>query len=733
MTLLPRLAVLVAFLGWPALAEVARVSGGEHEDFTRLVVEGETGASWALGRSEDGYELRMPQSVTSYDVTRAFERIPRNRLAALWQDPETGTLRFSLACACYAIAFEFRPGIVVIDIKSGAAPEGSAFEQPLAGSEAADVAGAMSETKALDESEGYDWIALQREGKTGETESLLPLPLPTGELSLDPLRDALLGQISKGAAEGVVEIAEGIAPPKSKDGAGVEGPWSRLAVGELPGLALAEGGETATALTASGQICPPETDFDIAAWGTSAPVAVQIGLARSGLLTEFDAPVDEAILRSARFHLFLGFGAEARQILDFQSDPGADTAVHLRAMAALLDGQPLAQNPFQGMETCETAVALWAVLAAARAGESVPKQTNTHAVVRAFSALPLHLRRFLGPDLVDLFLARPDHETARQLRDATLRLPSPEDPGLALLEARYQLAEGNDAEAHDLAETVLSEPGPATAEAAVTVVEAALVGNHTIDPGLPSALSVFLRDAVDPVERKGLLRATILAHAMANDFEGAFAFDTDDAETFSDLWSLAVEGGADAVFLSEAARRAKARPETLPDVEFAVARRLMSLGMAELALGWLGPVLEGDSEDRRIMAAQAFLAVRDAPAALAAIEGLTGPAAEGVRAHANLQLGETRAAVEGLADAGEEEQARRTAVWTGDWTLVRESGPEEWREALETLSPSAELADPGQEVAGPIARGGQLVEESAKARAVIESLLQGTAAAAPSQ
>ncbi len=82
---------------------------------------------WALGRTEDGYELGLPASVTSFDLTRAFEKIPRNRLAALWQDPQTGRLRFSLACACHAFAFEFRPDIVVIDIRSGPAPAESAF------------------------------------------------------------------------------------------------------------------------------------------------------------------------------------------------------------------------------------------------------------------------------------------------------------------------------------------------------------------------------------------------------------------------------------------------------------------------------------------------------------------------------------------------------------------------------------------------------------------------------
>ncbi len=462
MTRFVRLFLVVFLFATPSMAEVARVTGGEHTDFTRLVVEGATGTDWVLGRSADGYELRLPDTVTSFDVTNAFEKIPRSRLAALWQDPQTGGLRFSLACACHAIAFEFRPGIVVIDIRNGSAPDGSAFETPLTDtSSPSATASGSSEAAAI--ASAYDWIALLRETETADEDVVLPLP--TGGVSLDPLRDALLSQISKGAAEGVVEITEGSVRPEADAEEAGSGPWSRLSVGELPGLSLSDSTRPSDALTPDGRICVADSSLDVASWGGQGPIVGQIGLARSGLLTEFDAPVEEAVLRSARFLVFLGFGAEALQTLEFLNHSPPEEALLLEAMAHIVDAQPPTHNPFLGMEGCDSAAALWAVLALNGVGK-LPETTNPDAVSRSFSSLPLHLRRHLGPTLLDLFLDAGDKETARQIRDAATRVPSPDNPDVVLLDAQYNLAEGNETIARDLAQDVMSQMGPGSAKAA---------------------------------------------------------------------------------------------------------------------------------------------------------------------------------------------------------------------------------------------------------------------------
>ncbi len=89
------------------------------------------------------------------------------------------------------------------------------------------------------------------------------------------------------------------------------------------------------------------------------------------------------------------------------------------------------------------------------------------------------------------------------------------------MDARYQLAKGEEGEARELAEEVLSDRGPETAEAAATLVEAAFKGDRIIDPGLPSVIEALLTDAAGKVEREDLERAAVLAHAMVGNYSDA--------------------------------------------------------------------------------------------------------------------------------------------------------------------------------------------------------------------
>ncbi|HEX9857991.1 MAG TPA: hypothetical protein VGA75_06510, partial [Paracoccaceae bacterium] len=112
-----------------AAAQVIAVKSGEHDTFTRLVLETGAPVGWALGRTTDGYELRLDRDGFRFDLSQIYRRVPRHRLAAIWVDPASGTLHLGIGCACHALPFEFRPGIVVIDLRDGPPPAGSSFEQ----------------------------------------------------------------------------------------------------------------------------------------------------------------------------------------------------------------------------------------------------------------------------------------------------------------------------------------------------------------------------------------------------------------------------------------------------------------------------------------------------------------------------------------------------------------------------------------------------------------------------
>lgn len=763
-----RLAGLLALLLalWPGrvAAEVAVVRGGEHPDFTRIVVEAAQPGDWRFGRTEDGYELQLGPEVTGYNLTQAFERIPRDRVSALWRDPVSGRLRFSLSCPCFAVAFEFRPGVVVIDLKTGQPPRGSAFEGPL---DPPPKPGAAPEAKPdpgpvpapVAQGPGYDWLAVLRQGDAAPAEGAtrpLPLPLQIEDPRIDPLRAALLEQISRGAAEGIVGIAEHPILPKASEDRRSEGPGMRIVTGDLPGMVASGVHDPKPNLTAEGGPCLTDADLDLASWLLPGPVAEQLGPGRAGLLGEFDAPAPDAIRRAARLYIALGFGAEARQYLSLLPAPPPDsTGDALRMLAALsrlADQEPDETGYFAPMAGCNTAAALWSALALQLRGgveASDIKALNGGAVARSFSALPIHLRRQFGPGLVEMFLSAGRDEEARLIRDAILRAPGEAGPEVALMDAKYDLATGDGQDAAKIAKDVAQKTGPANPEALVTLVEAAFKTGAVLPAGLPETLMAYRGDAGGTAMEAPLRRAFILASALKGDFAAAFAELPQAPDTAADLWSLAVGGAGDDLFLAQAVPlAAKGRPPVAPDVALAGAQRLQDLGFPEAALAWLGPVDTASDPPRRILAARAALALRDARAAGALVSGMDTPDAQAIRAAAVLQLGDATAAAQALDRAGDTAGRDRALAWAQDWPALAKAGSAPWQAAAEmTGVPAAPAAGPGDAPppaappdapsdappdapAGPLAQGAALVADSAAARAAVEALLTSVAAPA---
>jgi hypothetical protein len=309
--------------------------------------------------------------------------------------------------------------------------------------------------------------------------------------ALAPLQAALLEQISRGVAEGVVGIAEHPKLPGASPVGVSEAEGMRVSVGELPGLVIGKPREGGIGLAADGTSCVPDEQLQIQAWGLPGSVAEQLGPGRSGLLTEFDAPVAPAILRAARAYLSLGFGAEARQFLNLLEDPTDPAAELLRAMSHIVDDETPPVNVFAGMQSCDGAAALWSMMAAVVAGPealAALSDLDAEAVARTLSGLAPHQRRLLGPPLVEAFLDRGDSETARRLRDAIQRAPGDAGPAVALMEARYDLATGDAPSAAQAADEVLQEAGPLTAEAAITLVDAALRGGSALSADIAAGI-----------------------------------------------------------------------------------------------------------------------------------------------------------------------------------------------------------------------------------------------------
>jgi len=351
-----RALLVFLFLAAPGKAETARILSGEHGDFTRLVIELPEPSEWIVGRTARGYAFATKDELQpDYDTSAIWQRISQTRLQAVRIDPTTGVLDISLACDCHIFPFEYRPGVIVLDIKPGRPPATSAFEADFPVGRAKPAT-----SRAKDAIVGYDWLRQDKRFEKTNVVRSLPLPLDTGAVSLDPLRDELLEQLARGAVEGIVDMAM---PGKPKPVPDVDSgvlPWSQIRVGEQPGLVVLDPDAFEEGTTPAGE-CPANDILDLPAWGGSVPTLDLLAGARSGLYGEFDSVDAESVLRSVRSLLYLGFGAEAGQHADLidPSEGGEELALY-RSMAILVDGGTDPDTPFATMLDCDGPAALWA-------------------------------------------------------------------------------------------------------------------------------------------------------------------------------------------------------------------------------------------------------------------------------------------------------------------------------------------------------------------------------------
>jgi hypothetical protein len=705
-----RLLLALWLLAAPVAAETARVLSGEHADFTRLVIELPNAAGWAVGRTAMGYGFAtLGGSAPGYDLAKVWERIPRTRLQALRTEQASGALLLTLACDCHVFPFEYQPGTIVLDIRDGPAPAGSAFEAPFSVTAAAPAHDLPPMARSARD---YDWLDTALGPLSSRATVGLILPEKADLVKLDHLRDELLLQLSRGAAEGVVDMALA-GKPSAPDAQGMgDIAGALIRIGELPGLEV--GSDPATDdMDSRGRDCLPDEELDLASWGDGRPPLDLLAEARSGLYGEFDSLSSSALLHAIKLHLYLGFGAEALQYGALLPGVDGDTErAALRSMARLIDGDTDPMSPFATMLGCDGTAAMWAALAytALPTGSKV----NTDAIARSFQALPAHLRRHLGPKLVSLLIDR-DAEAARMIRNAVERTPDVSAGTVALIDAEADLQAGNAEAAMRHAETAAAESGTGLS-GLVALVEAHLQSGEPLASEVADALLAYRDAGSEDGARRA--RATVLALALSGREDEAFALSEPKDPVRADLWRTLARLSADGPFLSHAVlRRTDPVPSVAGEVALAMAVRLDALGFPEAALAWIGPVSAADTGDRRRAAARAELALGNARGALQLLAGLSDPDAKSAQAAAFQQLGAYDAAKQALDGAGKPDDGARLATWDADWSALKEMGSPAWADAAALLDPK-----PGN-AAGPLAEGQAAIEDSAAARQKILALL----------
>lgn len=740
-----------------ALAQTVTAQSGEHEGFSRIALTFPATVDWQFGRTPDGYELRVAGPRPRYDLTTVFTFIPRDRLDAIGTDPATGTLRLTVRCACHATAFALRPEILVIDIVDGPPVPGSGFEMsldrpsgqplpPLAGSVAARPRprpGATPEDAS--EATGADRsLALVTAPRLAPVlpdpariapAVATPLPLLVQDPRTDGLQQRLLLELGRAASRGVVDPVRRMPQPAPGAAAPTILPLPQAAgaapVPDRGQLRVLPGPDpVAGDLTATGALCLADKVVDVAGWGDDRPLPEQISVARQGILGEFDVPDATAVLALARLYIYAGFGAEARNILETLA-PGAVDASRIAVMAAVLDGDAPGAA-FEGMEVCDGAVALWAVLARTplRPGD----RYDRGAIARTFSGLPLHLRRHLGPGLAERLLGAGDQTTAQSIRDAINRAPGDHGEALKMIEARIDLDRGEIAAGEDRLGDVVAGDGPMSPDALLTLANSVLGRGAALEPDMLIALEATEREHRATGSGPALRLALARALAVAGDYDRAFGeFALQTPEIAAGVWPILAERGTDPAILRHAVTPSNTAPAS---ARLHLADRMLAIGFPDIARGWIG---DDNSTAGRLLDARALLDLRDARGALRTLAGLDGAEADRLRVRAYLMLDDPEPALALLETSGPPEAAARAAWHAQAWQRLATTQPSSLdapiARAVATLvlhesdagvsGGPPDVGSTAEPPVGPLARSRALLAASDETRATIADLLAG--------
>lgn len=798
------LITLAAFLtllpGHMTQAEVVRVRSGEHPGFSRLVFDLPAGTSWTIGRSPQGYELRLDGLRDGFDLAEVFTRIPRTRLRDIAPAGNSAGLVLTVSPGIHARASQTEGGRLILDLADGPAPEGSAFEVPLTATVSnparprlppmvrpGDLATlTYRPTLRADASLPIYWRnkyqapALPPDERPGIGHALpapaspngpvLPIVIPPPSPEPPSLPDAdvlaveheLRRQVSRAAAQGLAEVSKPPAATGPDEAAPAGAATARPTETASPPLgeghdviafraetSMDRDGRSAPAarpVTNDGAACLTDEDLALRDWGTGEDPAMQISVARNSLIGEFDRPDSVAVRRLARLYLHFGMGAEAAQTISAFKLSAEDTGIVL-GLARVMDGQPVTtDSSLATMGECNSAAALWAVLASPVAPPL--HKVNLPAVVRSFSGLPPHLRQQLGRRLSDRLIAMGAPEGAKSVRDALARVPIEGNRELGLIDAGLEVQKGQPARALDSLDQLVAGNDDIAVRALVLGIQTRLAQNQPVTAEHVEAIAALAFERRRGDGGIALAELEIASRAAAGQFDTAFLRLAEEVKarpewpadpTRDGLFvALAAQAG-DASFLTTYFARRDLAGKLGVQARLELAARLLQLGFADEVRALLADMPAGATTEGVRLLARAELALGN-PSAVLASNGAAAVEDEVLRAEALAAAGDYRAAASVFAAAGSTDAAA-TAAWNaGDLALAAELSPARADMATILMPPVEDTSGKAKDSPPSLAAGRAALSDSTEFRAGLTRLLatptpdatQATDAAVPS-
>lgn len=725
--------LLIAISPLAAKAQQVTVRSGDHEDFTRLVFNLPSRVEWSIEPETNGVLVRFGTRGLSFETGTVFERIQRDRLADIEADSDTQSVTLRFACNCEAKGFWFRRSMLVIDV---APKDDREPDKPLKEQGTRDQLALQLPMRGTSPARDLVHEAIGFNASEGDAEAHLASPLMRGA-DLVESRDRLLREFSRATSQGLLspkrsqprridrdnEVdnsasteTEPIAPEP-----GVPDPTSNLNINAQTSIDrdFLDALEVDADAGLSNR-CLDGKLLDVASWGTEQPFWEQIGPLRAQMTIEFDRIDERAVRQLAEVYLFFGFGAEAREIAALLPQGQLKTRIY-KALAEIMNAGSAEGSILANQLDCDAPGAMWSALS----HPELPAHArlDKDAILRAFSALPPHLRKHLGPILSARLLAAGHTRQSAAIVRILDRNDATMTPEATMVAADLQAENGEPEAAEENLGTVVEANGEVSPEALAKQIDSRIARGGQVSPDLAQLASAYAYEHAGTELGNKLARSHVLALGASGAFDDAFSeLDRLEADAISplddiraDLTDRLASHGAPVDILRHVLSGKTAQPDTLSqESALSLATHLLEAGFYEHSQDMLVQTFHGrNAREARLIRAKTALKLEQPRLAEVELLGLDGVDVNVLRAQARSMVGEHRQAYELFKSAGMQEEASREAWLAGDG--LDQAGQDATDDTSDLESLETET--------GHLAQNKVLLEDSGATRDSLQALL----------
>ena len=756
-----------------AAAQPVEIRSGQHESFTRLIVDLPERAEFEVQNFARQAQVSFPGRSFAFDPSSVFSRISRERIAEISVTEGESAFSIKLNCQCEVTSFWHDRSLLVLDVRPTEKKfaefepdeqievepeiETAELEAPKAPPRripVTKVAGSLAATLANDE------LKPNEVTEPVEPEVLMD-PSPEGSEvdteSLRAAREQLVRQLSRAASQGLLSPSTNLQSMAGKDSEPEEPEIPEKSPAQPEPKAIvnlrAQSSIDRDFLEMLGQVpngfssvvCLAEDEIDVGNWASEASFPVQVGALRRDLTGEFDELDVDIALQLARLYIHFGFGLEARDVLMMSGDEPSGFELLLSLAEIVEHGHANRPTELFSQLECDGPSALWSALA----HEVLPEnqKVNSDAVLRTFSALPIHLRRHLGPILSRRFLEAGDRETADDVLNILDRNDTTVTADAELVAAEIHRAEGKPVDAVETMEGVVEANSVPSAEALIRLIDT------SVEAGLDVSFEQALLAGSYAQQHRGetlepeLARVYLVGLSASGAFEQAYEEHARLAQSLTSETSSAVnramlhqltERADDINFLKFAlSHHMKDIGDLTPRIANGAAQRLVDIGFPDQARAFLTTNALGESaREQRLLRARIALTGNRPRDAEKELLGLESTEADRLRALARSQIGDHSASAALHSKTGDQAEANRQAWLAEDWEALIDNRSSSYSNgaALARLPADGDFAENDTESASQeprvLARKRNLIQQSTAARVTIQEILEASSSSA---